>query len=101
MEIRCHPPKGNPVPNIYWLKNDMLINEEKDKNFIVTSEGHLIIIEARMRDSGNYTCIAENVAAKRRSPSAEINIQGKYTFIIFMNISQIFIIHTIFEIFSF
>ena len=56
VEIRCYHSKGNPVANIHWLKDDIVINEEEDKNFIVTSEGHLIIIElySNFRRSFNH-----------------------------------------------
>lgn len=73
VELRCHPPKGKPEPNIYWLKNERKI-DESDQSFIVTQEGHLIIVSARLEDSANYTCVAENIAATRKSTPAEINI---------------------------
>ena len=76
VEVRCHAPKGKPEPTIHWLKNGVRLRED-DPNYIVTSEGHLILVSARVEDAGNYTCVAENLAAKRLSNPAEISIYGR------------------------
>ena len=75
--MRCHPPKGRPIPSISWLQNDRPIDPNTDKNFIVTGEGHLIFVAARLSDTNNYTCVAENVASKRFSDPATITVYGK------------------------
>ena len=77
VELRCHPPKGKPEPSIYWLRDGRRIADD-DPSFIVTQEGHLIIVSASVGDSGNYTCVAENLANTRRSSPAEVNIHGKH-----------------------
>ena len=41
---------------------------------IISNEGSLLINEVRLADSGNYTCIAENVAGKRSSDPAELTV---------------------------
>ena len=79
--MRCHPPKGKPAPAISWLQNDRPINPTSDKNFIVTGEGHLIVVAARLSDTNNYTCVAENVASKRFSDPATITVYGKNLFV--------------------
>ena len=76
LELRCYPPKGKPEPNIYWLKNEREI-DESDSDYIVTQEGHLIIVNAKLSDSGNFTCVAENIAATRKTNPAEVNIYGE------------------------
>merc|ERR1719225_246816 len=73
LELRCYPPRGKPDPEIHWLKNEELV-DESDSNYVVTHEGHLIIVNPRLEDSGNFTCVARNIAAERRSDPAEITI---------------------------
>ena len=87
MEMRCHPPKGRPAPAISWLQNDRPIDPTSDKNFIVTGEGHLIVVAARLSDTNNYTCVAENVASKRFSDPATITVYGKPNFCFLKRIS--------------
>ncbi len=77
-QLRCHPPKGNPAARVlHWTKNGA---EIQDPNFIQSTDGHLIIVQARMEDAGNYTCVASNDVLTRQSPIAVINIYGKSTF---------------------
>ena len=59
------------------MQNGRLIDPNADKNFIVTGEGHLIVVAARLTDTANYTCVAENVASKRFSDPAAITVYGK------------------------
>jgi len=73
VELRCHAPRGKPEPRLSWIKDGRKIAEDED-GIIVTTEGHLIIVSARLTDSGNFTCVAENLAGSRRSPPAEIVI---------------------------
>ncbi|XP_046664973.1 netrin receptor UNC5C-like isoform X2 [Homalodisca vitripennis] len=71
-ELRCHAPPGVPPPQIYWLRNGLPL--ETDTNVIVSSEGHLLISQARLQDTANYTCVAENIAAKRISDPALLTV---------------------------
>lgn len=77
-QLRCHPPKGNPAARvIHWAKNGVEIDPASQTNFIQSADGHLIIIQAKMENAGNYTCVASNDVLTRRSPSATITIYGK------------------------
>jgi len=49
----------------------------QDKNFLVTAEGHLIVVAARLSDNANYTCVAENIASSRISEPATVTVYGK------------------------
>ncbi|KAL1514115.1 hypothetical protein ABEB36_003430 [Hypothenemus hampei] len=59
-----------PPPRVYWLRGGQML--QSDSSVLVTTEGHLLISEARTQDTGNYTCVAENIAAKRMAPSSQI-----------------------------
>lgn len=48
----------------------------------MTGEGHLIVVAARLTDTANYTCVAENVASKRFSDPATITVYGKNFFVL-------------------
>ena len=64
------------------MQNGRLIRPMANKkNFIVTGEGHLIVVNAKLTDTANYTCVAENVASKRFSDPATITVYGKLLFL--------------------
>ena len=61
----------------------MEIQVERDSNFLQSADGHLIIVQVREQDMGNYTCVAENLINRRISPPARLDIFGKkITFVI-------------------
>lgn len=76
MELRCVPPSGVPPPRIYWLRDNQQLLPDTD--VLVSSEGHLLIGQARPQDTGNYTCVAENIASKRTAAPAQITVYGKW-----------------------
>ena len=80
VQMRCHPPRGRPKPVVYWKRNGRRIDGAKDKNYMITNDGHLILVAARLSDTGNYTCIAENIANLRPSDTAQLTVYGKTLF---------------------
>ncbi|XP_031365734.1 netrin receptor UNC5B-like [Apis dorsata] len=43
-------------------------------NFVQTGDGHLILGKAELRHQGNYSCVAENIAARRVSEPAVLTV---------------------------
>ena len=62
---------------LHFFRNGKVIDPSRDKNFLLSGSGHLIIVSARFSDAGNYSCRAENVAGARNSPQAALTIYGR------------------------
>ncbi|XP_068622932.1 hemicentin-1-like [Battus philenor] len=57
--MHCHP-YGNPVPDIYWSKDDMPL-KLFDETMVSTDYSEILQSpRAVLEQSGNYTCIAKN-----------------------------------------
>ncbi|KAK4045774.1 hypothetical protein OUZ56_033738 [Daphnia magna] len=75
VELRCLAPEGIPPPDVTWQKNGVPVEPKREgSNLIVSSEGHLLVVQARLADMGNYTCVSENVAGKRISDTAILTV---------------------------
>ena len=78
-ELRCHPPPGRPSPAVTgWLRNGVPLDTSQDNNLILSSSGHLLILQARLADTANYSCVASNLARRRTSPKATLTVYGEW-----------------------
>ena len=76
LQLQCLPPDGAPLPEVFWLRNGQPV-EANGRDYIISNDGALIINLANIDDSGNYTCGAKNLAARRLSSSATLQVYGK------------------------
>ncbi len=75
VEMRCDPPKGEPLPSVYWLKDEKEIDTVSDSSrYKLSNDYSLLILASRKQDSGNYVCVAYNQIEKRKSKPAKLTV---------------------------
>lgn len=81
VEMRCDPPRGEPAPSVYWLKDnkeviDMLAmigsGGNESSRIRISNDFSLLILAAKRSDSGSYVCVATNTIEKRYSRPATL-----------------------------
>jgi len=59
ISLTC-PAKGSPPPKLTWRKDgEELVSGD---GYVIDNEGTLTILQAVLKDTGNYTCSAQNEA---------------------------------------
>ncbi|VDN05777.1 unnamed protein product [Thelazia callipaeda] len=60
---------GDPVPKITWLRDGVIIPNCNEVQLIDEGNGvhSIIIVKVELADSGQFTCLAENIAGEARS----------------------------------
>ncbi|CAH8525880.1 unnamed protein product [Schistosoma turkestanicum] len=82
--LECSPPKGLPKPQISWIKNNKTVinaghvqnsyNSDMS-NIEMMSNGNLRLNPVRMKDRGNYICVAKNSVGERLSQPANLRVK--------------------------
>ena len=74
---------GEPVPNISWYFNDVMINVSDVSKYNISNSSNgtivtslLTIVNIQSSDVGTYVCMAENIIGADRS-SGILTINGK------------------------
>lgn len=75
LELKCTSPDSLPKAKQWWQKNGQ--NLTSSSSMTLTQEGSLIIHSVKLFDSGNYTCVAENVAGKRFSDPVVVVVRNE------------------------
>ena len=73
--LRCQPPMGSPQPNITWYKNGEPLIFCCDRRLRASGK-KLVIKGVSTNDSGDYQCVAENMAARRQGPMITVEVLG-------------------------
>nr|CAH8875780.1 unnamed protein product [Trichobilharzia regenti] len=72
--LTCLPPKGDPDPEVFWLKDEKRVDSKSFPHIIINDYNHLIIENTTIADSGNYTCVASCLGIEYRYANARVNI---------------------------
>lgn len=75
LEIKCTLPNAVPQAKLSWLKNNEEI--ESSQSIAITKEGSLIIQSAKVQDTGNFSCAAENIVGKRISDPVPVLVRNE------------------------
>ena len=99
VEIFCRKPVGLPIPLIWWespsgkriLGTDDTSTRKENSNVSVLPNSQTLVIEnIRRNQSGNYSCVAQNIEGTTRS-SIELIIASKFLYNILLSFILLFL----------
>ncbi|CAH3015891.1 unnamed protein product [Porites evermanni] len=76
--LPCKPPHGEPRPEITWYKNGEPFSPERGRQVIfpVKNTVKLELKHVSANDSGEYRCVAMNMAARREGPILRLEVRA-------------------------
>lgn len=75
LEIKCTLPSASPPAARSWKKDTQFL--EPSSSLTLTKEGSLIIHSVKVSDSGNYACVAINIAGQRVSSTVPVVVRSE------------------------
>ncbi|KAK2879612.1 hypothetical protein Q8A73_023424 [Channa argus] len=73
--VKCEA-TGNPVPTYRWFKDGIELKKSKEVKIKKSKRNSRVLIsQAKLEDSGNYTCVVENPLGKDNS-TGTVNVQS-------------------------
>ena len=66
ISLTC-PTQGSPPPKVTWKKDGKEL--VSGNGYVIDDKGTLTVLEALTKDSGRYTCLAQNAAGKEEVTS--------------------------------
>ncbi|XP_067350561.1 neuregulin 2a isoform X5 [Channa argus] len=76
--VKCEA-TGNPVPTYRWFKDGIELKKSKEVKIKKSKRNSRVLIsQAKLEDSGNYTCVVENPLGKDNS-TGTVNVQSLTT----------------------
>lgn len=75
LEIKCSLPSASPPAARSWMKNNKIL--EPTSSLTLTEDGSLIIHSIKVTDSGNYSCVATNLAGQRISSAVPVIVRSE------------------------
>ena len=78
--LPCAPPIGSPPAKVTWHKIGESSSIFRNKGRRRVRKGQLVIKGGQVGDSGEYRCVAQNIARRREGPVIKLVVGGMLVF---------------------